>query len=278
MPRPSPGPRPIGRRAFLAAAGAGALGLAGYGRLVEPRRPALTRHQANERTPGSLALTVVQLTDLHLREVGLLHRRTARLVAGARPDLVVLTGDSVDGPEGLAGLGTFLGMLDAAVPKYAILGNWEYWGGVGAAELAEVYGRAGCRLLVDESVGVDLRGRRLALTGLDDLLGGRPDPARALGGAPDARAHLLLAHCPAQRDRVGDAAGATLMLAGHTHGGQVAPFGWAPLVPPGSGRYVAGWYRDPAAVPLYVSRGIGTSQVPVRLGAPPEVAVFTVWV
>jgi uncharacterized protein len=64
-----------------------------------------------------------------------------------------------------------------------------------------------------------------------------------------------------------------VMLAGHTHGGQVALFGWAPLRPPGSGRYVQGWYRD-AATSLYVSRGIGTSVVPARFCAAPEVAYF----
>ena len=59
----------------------------------------------------------------------------------------------------------------------------------------------------------------------------------------------------------------------HTHGGQIAPFGWAPLRPPGSGRYVRGWYRD-AGIPMYVSRGIGTSIIPARLGNVPEVASF----
>jgi predicted MPP superfamily phosphohydrolase len=58
-------------------------------------------------------------------------------------------------------------------------------------------------------------------------------------------------------------------LSGHTHGGQVAPFGIATILPPGCGRYVAGWYRD-SGPPMYVSRGIGTSLFPVRIGATPE--------
>jgi predicted MPP superfamily phosphohydrolase len=63
------------------------------------------------------------------------------------------------------------------------------------------------------------------------------------------------------------------MLAGHTHGGQIAPLGVPLMRPRGSGRYVSGWYRDPAP-PMYVSRGIGTSVIPARYRARPEVAVF----
>jgi predicted MPP superfamily phosphohydrolase len=63
------------------------------------------------------------------------------------------------------------------------------------------------------------------------------------------------------------------MLSGHTHGGQIAPFGVALKLPHGSGGYVAGWYRGDG-VPLYVSRGIGTSLVPIRIGATPELAQF----
>jgi predicted MPP superfamily phosphohydrolase len=50
----------------------------------------------------------------------------------------------------------------------------------------------------------------------------------------------------------------------------VAPFGVATILPPGCGRYVAGWYRDADGPPLYVSRGIGTSGLPIRIGATPE--------
>jgi predicted MPP superfamily phosphohydrolase len=50
----------------------------------------------------------------------------------------------------------------------------------------------------------------------------------------------------------------------------VAPFGVATIMPKGCGRYVAGWYRDAGGPPLYVSRGIGTSGLPIRIGATPE--------
>ena len=119
-----------------------------------------------------------------------------------------------------------------------------------------------------------------------------PVPRRAFAATEAADAHLLLAHCPEHRDRLAlpplpfegaapaafDPARLTMMLSGHTHGGQVRVLGWTPVVPRGSGRYLRGWFSDPGAVPLYVSRGIGMSMLPMRLGSPPEVAVFTMWV
>jgi predicted MPP superfamily phosphohydrolase len=66
------------------------------------------------------------------------------------------------------------------------------------------------------------------------------------------------------------------MLAGHTHGGQIRVFGFAPVLPRGSGGDVSGWYRGDGRLPLYVSRGIGTSLIRARLGAPPEVSLFEI--
>jgi predicted MPP superfamily phosphohydrolase len=287
----------MNRRRFLAVSGAataaGAAALGGYAAGVEPRRVQFTRHAVNARTaPAQREVTFVQITDLHLQSVGGMHRRIAARVNALRPDLVLFTGDSVDRADRLGELSALLALFDARTPKYAILGNWEHWSGVDLGELADVYRRAGCRLLVNESAVHDVAGRALRLTGLDDLVGGRPDPRRAFADPRPADAHLLLAHCPAHRDVFAappspfdggaplpvDAGRITMMLSGHTHGGQVRLLGWAPVVPQGSGPYLRGWFRSPGAVPLYVSRGIGTSMMPLRLGAPPEVAVFTMWV
>lgn len=283
----------MNRRRFLvvaggAAAAAGA-GVGGYAGFVEPRHAQFTRHAANVRTSAAQRqVTLVQISDLHLRSVGAMHRDIAARVNAMRPDLLLFTGDSVDRADGLPELARLLGLFHGRTPAYAILGNWEHWSGVDLAGLRDVYRRANCRLLVNESAVVNVRDRALRVTGLDDLIGGRPDPRRAFAGGEQADAHVLLAHCPEHRDRLaapvdpfGRAAAApdiTMMLAGHTHGGQVSVLGWTPVLPPGSGRYVRGWFRDAGAVPLYVSRGIGTSVVPVRFGSPPEVAVFTMWV
>lgn len=288
------GPR-LTRRRFLAALGVGGVSLAAYARFGETGRLAVTTPAPDpRRLPGAQPLTIAQITDLHLQRVGELHRRVARGVAAARPGLVVITGDSIDRADKLPALAEFLALLDPRVPGFAILGNWEHWGGVDLDALTRLYARHNIRLLVNETAIHPLGARQLAITGLDDLVGGQPDLLRAVDGAAEADARILLAHCPEHRDRLRDAVpvrvagtvlrpgvdvaalGYGLMLSGHTHGGQVAPLGWAPLLPRGSGRYVRGWYRDPGEIPMYVSRGIGTSMIPVRLGSVPELAVFTV--
>lgn len=275
----------MNRRRFVAlAGGAAAAAVAGDAWLVEPRDVHFTRHDVNARTsPEQRAVRFVQVTDLHLRGVGRMHRRIAAEVNRIRPDFVVFTGDSLDRRDGVPVLAEFLALLDGRTPGYAILGNWEYWGEVDRDGLAAAYRRANVRLLVNESAVHEVGGSGIAITGLDDLVGGRPDPEAALRGVAAADAHLLLAHCPEHRDRLAGAAlagmgGMTMMLSGHTHGGQVSLLGWTPVLPRGTGRYVRGWFRDAGGMPLYVSRGVGTSMAPVRFGSPPEVAVFTMWV
>ena len=284
----------MNRRRWLATvAGASAFGVATDAFAIEPHRVVLTRHQFGDPERGSSA-RLVQLSDLHLRGVGAHEEKVAAVVEAVQPDLVLITGDAIDDAGNLRLLEHFLSLLDKRSTKLAILGNWEHWGGVDLHALSEVYANAGVRLLRNESRDVTLRGRRLLVTGLDDLVGGAPDERAALRGAVPCPDHLLLAHCPVHRDvfRARAEAGSllplgeqtaapldphlltpSLMLAGHTHGGQVAPFGWAPMRPRGSGRYVRGWYRDEPTA-LYVSCGIGTSVIRARLNALPEVAVF----
>ncbi|MDQ3951248.1 MAG: metallophosphoesterase [Gemmatimonadota bacterium] len=261
--------------------------------MVEPELVTVTRHHVGGGQTSAPRLRVVQLTDLHLDAIGAHEERVAAAVAAQRPDLIVFTGDSIDGAAHVGVLGEFLDMLDGGTRKLAVVGNREHSGGVDLRELERAYAKRACELLINDVADLQIDGRRVLITGLDDLIGGTPDPARALVGSEPTPNHLLLAHCPAQRDairweRVSPAATAGIaggpevdlapyrpqwMLAGHTHGGQIAPFGLAPFRPRGSGRYVSGWYRD--AVPaLYVSRGIGTSVIDARYRSVPEVPVF----
>lgn len=271
----------MNRRRFLwglgAAAGAG-LGGIGYSRLVEPNWLEFTEHRLprgrdGRRSPGP---SIAQISDLHLRELGDQHDTIAAEIARRRPDVLVITGDSIDQRGSMVVLEEFLSLLPYDIPKYAILGNWEHWAGVDARQLSAVYERANCELLVNRSAAYGSGADTIRFSGVDDLIGGRPALNELLGKATVGDFHVLLAHCPAHRDQLtADHGRVDLVLSGHTHGGQVQIFGRAPLVPRGSGRYVEGWYRDADGWPaLYVSRGVGTSVLPVRFGARPEVAFF----
>lgn len=245
---------------------------------VEPGRVEVTRHDiVISGLPAALAgLRIAQVTDTHLPG----NRRAAdaaiRLLADARPEVVVLTGDICEDAAGLGALTDFVAAARGSLATVGIYGNWERKARIPEAALAAAYERAGAELLVSRSVLVSAPAgdARLRIVGLDDARYVGPDLARALGG-PAGDAELWLVHCPQYADLFSPPRNPpAALLAGHTHGGQVRLPGWTPYTPPGSGRYVEGWYRD-VPVPMYVSRGVGTAVVPARLACRPELPIFT---
>jgi len=256
------------RTGLLAAAVPAAAAIDGLA--ITPRRLVTSDITAGNGLTGE-RLTVAQVSDLHVQHIGSRERRLLEALHDAPADVVVITGDAIDHVARLPVLDRLLGDFPRGPRTLAILGNWEYRSGVDLGALDRTYRRHGIELLVNRSVEVTHHGGRARITGLDDFVGGHPDARAALATAAPLPGHLLLAHCPVARDALALPAehAASLVLAGHTHGGQVAPFGLAAVLPPGCGRYVAGWYRD-GGPPMYVSRGIGTSLVPVRIGATPE--------
>jgi predicted MPP superfamily phosphohydrolase len=238
---------------------------------ITPRRLVTSNHSFGEAASAD-RLRIVQVSDLHVHGIGTLERQLLEQLHEAQADLIVITGDSIDRAGSLPLLDRLLGEFPRSPRVLAILGNWEYRSGVGPDQFAHTYARHGIELLVNQSIELEHHGRTVRITGLDDILDGRPDAATALRDGRSLDHHLVLAHCPVSRNTLGlpPEHPASLVLSGHTHGGQVAPFGVATILPPGCGRYVSGWYRDDGGPPLYVSRGIGTSLLPIRLGATPE--------
>lgn len=226
--------------------------------------------QHNRDGPPAPAASLLQLSDLHMKRIGRLEEQLLNAIQANPPDLLLFTGDAFDTAAGIDVFSEFLAACPQQSMSIGILGNWEYRSGIDPQRVARVYDQHGGRLLVNEACEVKTSAGSLVVTGLDDLVQGRPQVSaakRLAGRAP----HLLLAHCPGQRDQLGPAIGEgiDLILSGHTHGGQIAPFGIALVTPDGSGRYVRGWYRKEGP-PMYVSRGLGTSTLPIRLGVTPE--------
>jgi uncharacterized protein len=223
------------------------------------------------------ALRVAFASDLHLGPL-----TSRRLLAQAfdalareAPDVLVLGGDYVflDVTSELAGR---LERLVASVPaatKVAVLGNHDLW--TDHAMIEAALQRAGARVLVNAAFRLPPPHDDVAIVGLDDPWTGEPDPARAFGEAAGAPLTLAVVHAPEGYPFV-RGRNASLMLCGHTHGGQIAgPKG--PIVVYGDfgRRWPAGRY-EVEGMTLFVSRGVGTVDLPVRLFAPPDVSIFTI--
>jgi predicted MPP superfamily phosphohydrolase len=266
------------RRRFLKTVGAGGaaatVSLGGYAHFIEPQRLTVTHALTN--TPR--ALRMVQISDLHLRHISNVHEKIAGELASLKPDLLILSGDIIDKDGKQPLVEEFLQLLPRGPQVLATLGNWEHWSHVNLSALRKLYEQHNVQLLVNESVEVKSSARTLRVTGLDDWTAGNPDYKGAVRhGIPD----ICVAHSPYFRDVLIETARRdpsfpripSIMLSGHTHGGQVRLGPIAPVRPHGSGRYLEGWYRD--AWPwLFVSRGVGTSVLPFRFNAPPELVVF----
>jgi predicted MPP superfamily phosphohydrolase len=264
----------MNRRKFIGYSALGAAAFAAGDLIVEPRSLETTFHKVALTTRAASRISAVQISDLHLSGVGSHEAKIAEAVRSAKPDLILITGDSLDhrGREQL--LAEFMSLLDTQTPKLAILGNWEYWANLDIPTVARIYERHNCELLVNWSATLDFGPNRIRFVGVDDLVGGHPEIHAAFEDTSDITAQVILAHCPKHRDILADES--SLMLSGHTHGGQVTLFGWAPFLPAGSGRYNRGWYEPNGNIRgrLYVSRGLGTSMINARSGSLPEVAVF----
>lgn len=215
--------------------------------------------------------TIAQITDAHLTVLGKVEESILQHIAQRGVHLVVLTGDIIDSTARLAVLKDVCRQLrSTGADVIASLGNWEHWGKIPAEDLVTAYRDAGVKLLVNEELHV--RGVRIFAT--DDATAGKADLRQAAvrsRGLPQ----VLLTHSPAALDEMPGRGGHyDLALAGHTHGGQLRLSSQVvPFVPPGSGRFIAGWYETSAG-PAYVSRGTGTSVLPARFMCRPELPIF----
>lgn len=213
-------------------------------------------------------LTILHLTDVHIRAPGPDLSEICRRLREMRPDLVLITGDIVTRGWTPDAVSQFLDALPPApLGRFAVMGNWEYWADAPPGPWAERLAQHGVTLLREqwEDVGP------LIIAGTDDQWAGDPDPAALLRGLPAGRPVVMMTHSPDLFPRLVDPR-VRLVLAGHTHGGQVRLPGLGALwSPKGTGPYVGGWYQQDDTH-LFVSRGLGWSVAPLRLYCPPELA------
>ncbi|MBB4063163.1 metallophosphoesterase [Gellertiella hungarica] len=279
------------------------LALLGYATGAEAMgRPRATRIRlAPKRWAPGLRLRVAVLSDIHACDPWMGPDRIRAICAEAnalQADLILLLGDYATSMKLVTGYPPFaetaaaLSTLRARLGVHAILGNHDYWADPDFQEersetsvMGEALTEAGIPVYVNRAVRIDNDGQPFWLAGLGDQMAYRPsrrfnrrgfvgidDLETTLSGIADDAPVILMAHepyvFPAVPERV------ALTLSGHTHGGQINFFGWAPFVDnPADLAHLYGHYRGEHG-DLVVSRGIGCSAIPMRIGAWPEIVLL----
>ncbi len=269
----------MSRRRFLAVSGvAGAAGIGIAGCAFGPNASAVELSRLDVPVaglPDGLAgLKVAHVTDVHLPANHRAAARALEILAAERPEVVILTGDITERESALDDMVAFGRQARGSMATFAVRGNWEIAAGITPEALRAAWASAGVTYLQNESSVLTVGSTRLAIAGLDDPVLGRPDVAKASARLDEAELVIWAMHGPGFADTLPASTAANLLLAGHTHGGQIRLPLLPALRPSGSGRFLAGWYETVAA-PLYVSRGVGTTDIRARFRCPPEVPVFT---
>jgi len=221
------------------------------------------------------SIRIAHISDLHIREADPVYRTMIARLNAENPDLILMTGDLVVGDAGVPILADIFSGYTGGAPIFAVIGNWETGTHVDIGSMKASLAEAGITLLINEGLTLSLHGRRVAIHGFDDFLLGAPDFATYVPD-PDAL-NIVMGHEPIVFDRVNEKYGEDIPLhvfSGHTHGGQITLFGTPLVLPNGSGDYVHGEYRKGLNT-LYVSRGIGTSTINLRICADPEILLVS---
>lgn len=267
-----------------------------YSFVIEPGRLVVTEStiEIEKLDPALDGLKIVAISDLHCGSNAVNAEKLRDLLAlanGQNPDIVVLLGDFVSEYEG----GTKLRMpldemtqnicgLKARYGVFAVMGNHDDW--YDSELVKNAVQAAGYRILDDEIATLDINNTKLRLLGLRDHL--RINSWKAFseqtrhlidtdGGSGDI---IVLEHSPDVLPMITGELSISpdtrLMLAGHTHGGQVwLPILGRPIIPSSYGqKYAYGHIRD-QGLDMFVTSGVGTSILPFRFLVPPEIAVIT---
>ncbi len=214
-----------------------------------------------------------------MRKYGARERRVVARLTESAPGVIVITGDLTLEGSDPATIRQFLTALRDLKPTFgiwAVLGNYDHWNPLASSKdaIRTFYNNAGVALLVNEGGRIGRGLDTLSLIGVDDPFSGYANLGASLRGMQRTPFAVLLTHSP-EIFMKADLIKFDLVLAGHTHGGQVRLPGIGALwLPAGSEPFESGWF-DGQYARMYVTRGIGTSTLPVRLFCRPELALIT---
>jgi predicted MPP superfamily phosphohydrolase len=260
------------------------VGLAVWAFLIEPNRLVIHYETivVSSPRPDSRPIRIAAIGDIHAGSPFINTTKLKRIVEltnGQQPDLIVLLGDymvrdkfyqTLVEPEITAGV---LKDLHAPLGVFAVLGNHDSW--YDASRVKRAFEAERITVLDNDVRELPFSDRSLWLIGLADAQTNRHDISGTLARVPVGASIIVLEHHPDTFLELPSSV--KLMLAAHTHGGQVnLPFVGRLIVPSSYGqRYAAGLIRENGKT-MFVTTGVGTSILPARFRVPPEIAVLTV--
>lgn len=260
--------------------------LSSYAFLIEPESLVVRHVDVVSANWHGAPLTIAAIGDTHVGGAHVDAARMGRIVRrinALHPDLVVLLGDYVaghaaeaerspaDNQDILGGIAT-MAAVNSRYGVVAVIGNHDSW--YGRETITTALQNAGAAALWNRNITIHRSGGEIVIAGLADKWTGDPDFGDALDGAPTGADTIILAHNP--DSFVHMPPGPALMLAAHTHCGQVTiPFVGRPFLPIRHKEFACGRV-DRNGQTLYVTAGIGTSGPPVRFLNPPEITLVTI--
>lgn len=253
-----------------------------YARFIEPNL--LTVHYENIQSSringGQDKIKILQFSDMHIskyfndKDI----KKVVEKINAENPDIVFFTGDLIDEyssyekKDNINEIWEELSLINAPLGRYAIYGNHDYGGGAERA-FREIIENSGFILLKNEKI--KLEDYNINIIGMDDSIFGEIEKEKIIESLDDDRYNIVLSHEPDVVDYMLEY-NIDLFLSGHSHGGQVnIPF--IKYLPALGKKYTSGMYTfsNFRQTMLYVNIGLGTSKIPMRFMAPPELTVLT---
>ncbi len=250
-----------------------------YSTFVEPKLLHVMSHDVLLSKMQGGAIKVVQFSDTHIGDFFSVKdlQKVVDKINEQEADLVLFTGDLMDNAATYEGsleeIASLLSEIQAKSGKYAVFGNRDYGGGA-ERFYEELMTSAGFHVLLNEHETLTIKGTTLSLFGADDALIGYYDPVQTVARIQENHLNLLMLHEPDLADDFMNEP-IDLIVAGHSHGGQVyLPF-IGPLITTSlAEKYVRGFYDVSDNIRLYVDTGIGNTKVPFRLFNVPKITVL----